>query len=96
MEAIATVDRKITEQVKMGSGRDKKIIRKLQEEHKSLTNSLARLREDDGVTPKDKSDKSLEDVKKARAQKKKEKELEFEKKQAEKAAKSAGLKITPA
>lgn len=67
MKAIQTVDAKITAQVKLGTKRDKKIIKALQAEHFGLTKQLAGLHEPDGDTPVDKTDTSGKEFKKAKA-----------------------------
>ncbi len=67
LQAIQTVEAKITEQVKLGTKRDKSVIRTLQAEHAGLTKQLAGLHEPDGETPKDKSDNSGKEFRKAKA-----------------------------
>ncbi len=89
MDAITQVEKKITEEVKKGSGRDKKVIRKLQEEHAALTASLSRLLKADRVTPKDGKDTSREEHKKEAAKKQAEKQKAFEIKHAEKLTQQA-------
>ena len=83
MEAIQEVERQITIQVKKGTNRDKSKIKKLRNEHDSLTASLATLHEDDRETPKDKKDVSGQEHRDNTTKKQEDKQKEFDKKQAE-------------
>jgi len=50
-EAIQAVDDKITEQVKKGTSRDKRIIKTLQVEHAGLSKQYANMVKPDRITP---------------------------------------------